>query len=685
VTVTPDAAGAALLPILWIGAVLLLLLAGLAACNPQLSLRSPYLSTAGSLLALALGGGLLITGSTLSASGGSVLGFVPFAIHYDGLSGAFLIAFGVSAAASSFSVVGAQPRSAAEGAVFPLFLASILLVLGASNAFSFLLAWESMALLSAFLVYGLHPTRTIISAGNVYLALTHVATAAILVGFAVLAGSTGGQLDFSAWHAGAPGLDPGARNVALVLVFVGFATKAGAMPFHTWLPRAHPVAPSHVSAVMSGIMIKTGIYGLIRIAIDVVGGAPDWLGLLILTIGAGSAVLGALYALMQQDLKRLLAFSSIENIGIILLGVGAAIVLESHGAHDLAALALAAAIFHSINHAVFKSLLFIGAGAVLHATGLRDMNHLGGLGRKMPITLLVFGIGAAAIAGLPPLNGFASEWLTFQALLGAAGNGIGLAGGAAVPAIRFAAAIAIGALALTVALAVAAFVKATGITFLGLPRSAAAGAAHEASRGERGAMAALAAACVVLGIAAGPVVKTLTTVAQTALHATVQAAPAFVPAVTVKPHSDGAAIYAAPFLALLLAAAVAAFVAMALFGRLRTSPRRVDTWTCGIAPKPAFQYTSTSYSQLVRKLFRRVLAPERTVQIEYYPGTSFPSSIRYRSRITMLLEERLLNPAHELSLRGANFARKVQGGAIQLYIAYSVAAVLLLLLWARWT
>ena len=681
-TVTPDAAGASLLPILWIAAVAALLIAAVAAWIPQLSSRSPYASTLGSVLALVLGGALLITGSTVSASGGSVLGFVPFAISYDGLSGAFLVALGASGAAASYSIVGTKPRSAAEGATYPLFLASILLVFGASNAFSFLLAWETMALLSAFLVVGLHPTRAIVSTGNVYLALTHVATAAILVGFAVFAASSGGQLDFAAWRAAVPGFVPHMRGLALLLVFIGFATKAGAMPFHIWLPRAHPVAPSHVSAVMSGVMIKTGIYGLIRIAIDVAGGAPDWLGLLILVLGGISAIMGVLYALMQHDIKRLLAYSSVENIGIIMIGVGTALLLNAHGATELAALALAAAIFHSINHAVFKSLLFIAAGAVIHATGLRDMNHLGGLGRKMPLTLLAFGIGAAAISGLPPLNGFAGEWLTFQGLLGAAGSG------AVEPTARFVAALAIGALALTAALAVAAFVKATGVAFLGLPRTAAAGAAHEATIEERVAMGSLAAACVVLAIAAGPIVTNLTNVAKATLHAGTAAAAAIsstTPNVTVKPHADGAAIYAAPFVAVLLAVAIAAIVALTLVGRTRSATRRVDTWTCGIAPKAAFQYTATSYSQLIRKFFRRVLVPERMVQIEYYADTKFPASIRYRSRVTLLLEERVLRPAHGWSLRGANFARKLQGGAIQIYIAYSVVAVLLLLLWARWT
>ena len=671
--VTPDGAvGAGLLPLLWVAAGASLVLAAALALVPRLSLLSPILSTVGGACALALGCGLLTTGASLAAGGGDVLGMAVLSVRYDGLSGAFLIAFGLSAAAASLSVVGAQPRSRAEAAAFPLFLGSILLVLGACTAFSFLLAWESMALLSAFLVVGLRPTRAVVSAGNVYLAMTHVATAAILVAFAILAAGSGGHLDFASWHAAVPNLTPVTRDVILVLVAVGFATKAGAIPFHSWLPKAHPVAPSHVSAVMSGAMIKTGIYGLIRLIVDVMGGSPDWLSLAILAVGAISAVMGVLYAVMQHDIKRLLAYHSIENIGIILIGLGSALLLQAHGATELAALALAAAIFHSINHAAFKSLLFIGVGAVIHATGLHDLNRLGGLGRKMPVTMLTFGIGAAAISGLPPLNGFASEWLTFQVLFGAAGSA------AVEPLARFAAAATIGALALTTALAVACFVKATGVTFLGLPRSAAAAAAREATIPARAAMVFLAALCVGLGLAAGPVAAALITVARSTLR--VSMATGKVAAVTSTPGSGEAATYSALAVGLLMLAAIAV-IAVISYSRARA--RRVDTWTCGIAPKPAFQYTATSYSKPIRLFFRRVLVPEREVRVEYHPGTAFPSSISYRSEITLLLEDRVLKPAHQLSLRGANFARKLQGGAIQLYVAYIVLAVLALLWWAR--
>jgi hydrogenase-4 component B len=322
---------------------------------------------------------------------------------------------------------------------------------------------------------------------------------------------------------------------------------------------------------------------------------------------------------------------------------------------------------------VFKSLLFLGAGAVIRGTGLHDLNHLGGLGRKMPATMLAFGIGAAAISGLPPLNGFASEWLTFQGLLGAAGAG------ALDPLARFAAAGTIGALALTTALAVACFVKATGVTFLGLPRTAAAAAARETTAVARVAMGALAVACVALGLAAGPVVSALTGVARTTLHLEAAGSVAL-PAVSATPGAGGTATYAALAVGLLLAAVTGI---VAVLARSRTRARRVDTWTCGIAPEPAFQYTATSYSKPIRLFFRRILVPEREVHVEMHPGTSFPRSIRYASEITLLLEDRLLGPAHALGLRVADVARRFQGGAIQLYVAYIVAAVLALLLWAR--
>jgi hydrogenase-4 component B len=660
---------------LWAAIVICFASAAVTALTPAFARLSPVLSTLGGAWALILGIALLAGGGTVSAGGGSVLlGFAPIDVRYDGLSGAFLLALGFSASAASLSVVGSRPRSRIEAAAYPLFLLSMVLVLGAANAFAFLFAWELMALLSTLLVVGLRPSRSVVSAGYLYLAMTHAAAAALLVAFAILSAAAGGLPGFAAWRAAAPALTPVSRDIVFILVFIGFATKAGALPLHAWLPRAHPVAPSHVSAVMSGVMIKTGIYGLVRIVFDVLGGGPDWWGLLIIGVGVASAVLGVLYALMQHDLKRLLAFHSIENIGIILLGVGCALVLAAHGATDLAALSLAAALLHSVNHAVFKTLLFLCAGAVLHSTGLRDLNRLGGLARTMPLTALTFGVGAAAISGLPPLNGFASEWLVFQGLLGTAGT-------AAVPPLaRFAAAAAIGGLALTAALAVACFVKATGVAFLGLPRTGQASTARETTRPVGAAVGFLAATCVALGLGAGPASAAMTTVARSIAGAGAQLSTG-VATVTAWPRPGEAATYAALAGGLLLLASM--ILIALLVTRPRTAARRVHTWTCGIAPEPAFQYTATSFAKPIRLFFHRILLPEREVEVDYHPGTAFPVSIRYRSEITLVLEDRVFRPGHALSIRAARLVRRLQGGAIQLYIAYTVVAVLVLLLWAR--
>jgi formate hydrogenlyase subunit 3/multisubunit Na+/H+ antiporter MnhD subunit len=674
-----DAVIGAVVPVLVSTAAAALILAALAALIRRTADMTPALTVAG-CVAAALAGVAALAGFAPGAARLDIgpAGLASIDIAFDGLGAVFLVALGISGAAAALSIAGTQARSRAEGAAFPLFLLSLGLVFGAADGFAFLFAWELMALLSALLVVGLRPNRTVASAGYLYVAMTHVATAAILVGFALLSTGAGGDLQFGTWRLMAASLSPAVRDVVFVLLLVGFATKAGALPLHAWLPRAHPVAPSHVSAVMSGVMIKAGVYGIIRFTLDVLGPGPDWWGVAILTMGAASAVMGILYALMQQDLKRLLAFSSIENVGIILLGVGAAVVLAGHGLAALAALALGAALVHSVNHAVMKTLLFLAAGSVLHATRLRDLNRLGGLGRLMPVTALTFAVGAAAISGLPPLNGFAGEWLTFHGLIAGAGAT------AVPPLLRFALAAAVGALALTAALALATFVKATGIAFLGLPRSAEAAGAHESAVPARASMGLLAAACVALGLAAGPASDAFGAVARTITRAA-DAGPV---AATISslPQDGIAPAWTALVGGLLLIAAIAGITALAGRAWRRTPPavtRQTDTWTCGIAPAPAFQYNATSFAKPVRLFFRRILQPDRQIDVAYHPGTRFPVSISYRSDITLLLEDRVFAPLHAWSIRLAQVARKLQAGPMQLYVAYTVIAVLILLLWAR--
>ena len=353
--------------------------------NPRaLSLALSALACVGIFV---LGASVIASGTPVVASAGEVLGFALIHVRYDALAALFLVALGAAGAASSVFGIGYQAhgRSGTDrtAAAYPVFLASLALVFGADDAFAFLFAWELMALSSALLVVGSRPSADVARAGYLYLALTHLATAALVVAFAILA-SAAGSTSFGAFGPAAASLSPAARDVVFVLLLVGFGTKAGAIPFHVWLPRAHPVAPSHVSALMSGVMIKAGIYGIVRFGLEILGPGPEWWGLLVLAIGVASAVLGVLYALMEHDLKRLLAFHSIENIGIILIGVGVAMLAVADGATALAGVALTAALFHTLNHALFKSVLFLAAGSIQSAVGSRDLNVLGGLARRCP-------------------------------------------------------------------------------------------------------------------------------------------------------------------------------------------------------------------------------------------------------------------------------------------------------------
>ena len=668
----------------------LLGLATLAALAPRSRVTPRWLSLALSAAAcLALGGlgiAVLASGVPVTASAGSVLGFAVIDLRVDALSALFLVVLGLVGAATSAYGIGYGPHGThgthgSGGApgrdrtavAYPVFLASLALVFGAGDAFAFLLAWELMALSSAALVVGSRPDADVARAGYVYLAMTHLATAAIVVAFAMLA-SAGGSSGFAAFGAAAAGLSPLARDVVFVLVLVGFGTKAGAIPLHVWLPRAHPVAPSHVSALMSGVMIKAGIYGIVRFGLEILGPGPEWWGIVVLAVGVASAVLGVLYALMEHDLKRLLAFHSIENIGIILIGVGVALLAAGAGSGPLAALALAAALFHTLNHALFKSALFLAAGSVQAAVGTRDLNALGGLVRLMPVTTLAFAVGAAAISGLPPLNGFASEWLTFQGLLGAGADA------ALSPVARSATLLAIGGLGLTAALAVACFVKATGVGFLALPRSAAAAGARETSRWMGGPWRARAAACVAVGLAAGPIAGAITGIAGGVVGGAASGVPAATGVtVAVGPGLGGAGYAAAGLGALLLVVASVAWVA----GVRRRPARRVPTWTCGIVPEPAFEYTATSYAKLIRLYFGRILRPAREVAVELHPGTPFPRTVRYHGEARHVIDERLYAPLHRAAVGAAQLARRLQNGSLQLYLAYTVAAVVILLVLAR--
>src|SRR6266446_3554535 len=438
----------------------------------------------GSALAGAIFGGFaavfgILQGTPVRWSISSGIPLFAYSFDYDALAGFFNLTLAILAGAVSiysFSYLKefeGKRNIGFFGFLFHLLLLSLTIVFTAANAFLFLIAWEVMALAAYGLVTFYHEDGETRRAGLLYIIMAHIDAGCLLLGFALLIHASG-SAEFASFRPIATQLSNGQQTAAFVLFFLGFGIKAGVIPFHIWLPAAHPVAPSNVSALLSGIVIKTGIYGMARIFFDALGVLPAWAGVLVLILGVASAVLGVLYALMEHDLKRLLAYHSIENIGIILMGLGAALIFRVVGHPQLAALALISALFHTLNHAIFKCLLFLGAGSVQHSTRTRNMEELGGLIRPMPVTAFCFLVGAIAISGLPPLNGFVSEWLTYQSLL----SGYGAVGG--LRRILFP--LAGSMLALTGALAAACFVKAFAITFLALPRGAKSNSVREAPR-----------------------------------------------------------------------------------------------------------------------------------------------------------------------------------------------------------
>jgi formate hydrogenlyase subunit 3/multisubunit Na+/H+ antiporter MnhD subunit len=512
-------------------------------------------------------------------------------------------------------------------------VASMALVVTARNGVLFLTAWETMALASFFLVLFEHERADVRKAGWSYFVASHLGTAFLLILFLSLGQQTG-SLDFARFAA----IDPRAASLLFLLAVVGFGTKAGFFPLHVWLPEAHPAAPSHVSALMSGIMIKTGIYGLLRIYMAL-GPGPSWWGWLLIAIGVLSGVLGVLFALAQHDLKR--------RLGLGMLG-------RSLGLPLLAALGFAGALLHVLNHALFKSLLFLSAGAVAHATGTREIDHLGGLIKRMPWTAFCFLIGAAAICGLPPLNGFVSEFLIF---LGAYGGAAGFAAPIAVPCL-----IAIAGLALIGGLAVACFTKAFGIVFLGEPRSEHANHAHETGWAMRAPMIILAAACAAIGLGSPWLIRFLGPVVG------FEALPGISgPLLCVT--SVGMGVIAAAVL-------LASLRAWLLCGR---PVGETVTWDCGYAhPSARMQYTASSFAQPLTDLFRALLGTRK----RFAPPTGFfPQSAELSTTTPDLASERIFGPVYEAIQRFFSKLRWTQHGHLQLYVLQIVLALLILLLW----
>ena len=632
---------------------------------------------------LVLGVTVIVTGTPFELATPTLFSFAGgLMLRLDALGAFFLILIGVGAIpaalyGASYSALYEDGRASLRqlGAMLNLFLLSMSLVVLADNVFTFLFVWEAMSLTSYFLVITERDEPETLRAGLWYLAMAHIGFVGLALMFLLTAGGDW-SASFAAIRASAGALPATLRDLVFVLALIGFGSKAGIVPLHVWLPMAHPVAPSHVSALMSGVLIKMGIYGLLRVALDLLGGGPAWWGGVILVIGAISAVLGVLYALMEHDLKRLLAYHSVENIGIILIGIGAGLVFRSYGLLTLAALGLVGGLYHTLNHAAFKGLLFLGAGSVLHATHTCNMEALGGLIKRMPWTALFFLIGAAAISALPPLNGFVSEWLVFQALLG----GFQIPN----PEMALVMPLAVGMLALTSGLAAACFVKAFGITFLAIPRSSAAEQAHEAAWPMRAGMALLAGLCVVLGVAPFAVMPYLSRiVAGLDGLSTVPVTFTF----NLSLQSPAAIGQMSPTLIAVGLLVILGLIPLVMrLCRVNRALRISATWGCGrIGQTPRMEYTATAFAEPLRRVFAQLYRPTKELAIDFHPESKyFVQSIEYRSEITPWFEKVLYDPL-VAGVRGvARQVRRLQSGSLHLYLLYISLVLVLLLIAARW-
>ncbi len=665
---------------LWlIGALLATaVLAVVANRRPQLATGLVYGATASvSLLGLAAAASALAGGDAAASTARLPLGLPWTGAHFrvDALAAFFLVVVNLGGLVTSLFGLGNGRHEHEPHRVlpfFPAFLAAMTLVVVADDAFTFLASWEFMSLTSWALVRAHHRDPGNARAGYVYLLMAELGTLSLLLAFGLVAGATG-EFGFAAIRAAPRGAEISA--LAFVLVLIGTGSKAGLVPLHAWLPLAHPAAPSHVSALMSGVMTKVAVYGFIRLAFDLLGMPAWWSGLLLLVVGGGSAVLGILSALMETDLKRILANSTVENIGVVFAGLGLALAFRADAMPGAAALALTAALFHAFNHSLFKSLLFLGSGAVLTATGERDIGKLGGLIHRMPATAVAVLAGCVAIAALPPFNGFASEWLTFQAILQSpALSQWGLK--IFVPAAG-------GLLALSAALAAACFVRVYGIAFLGRPRSTASAAAKEVAPASLAPMLLLAALCFLAGILPGVVMDALAPVAR-ALTGAAMPGQSALPWMSIVPVNSGRSSYSGllVFLFIATSALLAAFL-VRLAGSRET--RRAPAWDCGFPdPVPSAQYSATGFSQPLRRTFGTLVFRARDQVDMPPPGDGRPARLTVEMRD--LVWDLIYMPAAVLTGRVAKQLDHLQFLTIRKYLGLVFAAlVLLLLVLALWT
>jgi len=665
-----SAPGSALQLIL--GVILLWLALGLAGVfHPRnLHLVSRVLFPLGALGALALAAAALdaLGGATQSLVLPLGLPDLPFHLRLDSLSAFFLLLLGTVTAGISVFAAGYFRRG--EGTppglqclYYHVFIASMALVLLADDAYGFMVFWETMALSSYFLVTSDHTKAEIRRAGFLYLLIAHVGAIGILLCFGLLHG-TG---DYTFDNMRSVQLAPLWATIAFALALFGFGAKAGMLPLHVWLPEAHPAAPSPVSALMSAVMLKTAIYGLLRVIFDLLHTQVWWWGVVILVLGLASALYGVVFSAVQSDMKRLLAYSSIENIGFILVGAGLAVIFQSFGMRALAALALTATLYHCINHACFKSLLFLATGSVLHATRERALGKLGGLIHRMPWVAWLALVGTLAIAGLPPLNGFVSEWLLLQAFL--------FTPNLPHPYLNMLIPVAAAAIALAAALAGYVMVKFYGVVFLGQPREELLNEAHDAGIWERAGLIWLATGCFVLGVAPVWFIGVIDSVTGQLLGKTLGASATSWMFLT--PISPDRASYA-PFLFLLVILAVWLLTWLAVRKFYHGVVRRAPPWDCGFPAQNArMQDSAEGFGQPIRQMFEPFFRLQRELPT---PADARP---RYRVSVEDQLWYWLYLPMVKVTQTISRVVTLLQRGRISVYLTYSFVTLLILLLFVK--
>lgn len=617
------------------------------------------------------------SGSLVLGSFSTSIDFITFKISMDKLSAFFLLSLSILTICVSVYSIGYLPHYYGKrnvgvfNIIFGIFIASIILVFLSGNMLIFLISWEVMSLTSYFLVVFEGEKQETQRSGIIYLVMTHIASAFLTLAFILIYKYTG-SFDIGLC---ANAIPPLAKNIIFLCFLFGFGTKAGIIPLHIWLPYAHPSAPSNVSALMSGIMIKTAIFGLIRFVLGSMGAQYEWWGITLLVIGVISTILGVAYAIMEEDIKRLLAYCSIENIGIILIGLGLSFYSYSKGNMALCSLAVTASLFHVLNHTIYKGALFLGAGAIQYSTHTKDMEKLGGLIKKMPYTSAFFLIASLSISAMPPFNGFVSEWLTYQSLF----NVVGIS----MPGVKLIVIISVAVLAMAGALAAASFVKCFGISFLARPRSQEAENAKEVPPLMLAGMGILSGLCVILGVFPIIILKLLDKVSLSLFNSAVtpglKGVSSFV-LYQVKASQNTVS----PLLALVAGTVliIIVFLLIKFLGR-HSKERKYGTWDCGFSSlNSRMQYSATGFSKPLRIIFRGIYRPTRELHLEEGTSPYYPKSMRYEISTQSIFEKYLYRPITGLFNRSAKRIRRaVQTGSIHTYLLYIFISIAILLVY----